>query len=896
MKEHAQVLMAMILAVFSQGATADTYFVAPGGNDADPGSEAKPFATLARARDEMRKLKQAGPLKEAVTVNVRAGIHALPDGLQLEAQDGGTAVAPVTYRAYQNEKPILAGGRVITGFTRYKGEILKAGVAAQGLKGIYFRQLIFDGTRQILARYPNYDPKNPYGGGYACVEGKPDDDGNATIPGATRNSFICQPRDLRAWAHPEDAEVFIFPGPNYWNNILTVNHVDPTTRRIKLNGSASYPIKPGDRYYFQNALEELDAPGEWYLDRRTWTLYFWPPAPLEGKTVMAPSTRTILEIGPGAAYLTIRGLTFECSEGTAVLLHDTTNCLVAGCTIRNAGGFDGAGVEINGGTKNGVAGCDIHDTGSSGISIHGGDRIKLTAAGNYADNNYIHHVGVFNKNGQGVDLGGAGNRVSHNLIHDTPRMGIQFFGNNLLIEYNIIRHANLETADTGGIYTGGRDWMGARGSVIRYNYIHDMLGFAREGGRYVSPAMSGGIYLDDNTGGVDVIGNIVVRAPGGTVQLHNTLDTHIENNIFVDAKDEQIMIHGWTATHRYFVSHKNEIQRGYASVMNEPAWKNMRGIVRGKKEFSHPDGSNMEGDLIAHNIFSYSSRGAYYTNPELFPFEYNKFDYNLVWHQGQPILTGQKIVKKVLSENLAPNPGFEEGTVGQLAAGWGWRIKTKPDAKAEVDESAPASGRRALRIDSAWLGNSVHDNMPIISSQPIQLKAGHTYRLGAKFKSTKLGAHGSLMLVSNNGWWTEKPSEIDYLPTEYKEFSGIFKVPEPGDRRSNGGAGNFQIYIGYRGDAGSMFVDDVTLTEVEAADEWVSWQANGMDVHSVIADPLFVDAAKDDYRLKPESPAFKLGFKPILFESIGPYQDPLRASWPIVEAEGAREKPFVAGH
>ena len=74
-------------------------------------------------------------------------------------------------------------------------------------------------------------------------------------------------------------------------------------------------------------------------------------------------------------------------------------------------------------------------------------------------------------------------------------------------------------------------------------------------------------------------------------------------------------------------------------------------------------------------------------------------------------------------------------------------------------------------------------------------------------------------------------------------------------------------------------------------DEWESWQSLGVDKHSLVADPLFVNATKDDYRLRKNSPAFKLGFKPIPADKIGPYHDELRASWPIVEAEGVREHP-----
>ena len=80
-----------------------------------------------------------------------------------------------------------------------------------------------------------------------------------------------------------------------------------------------------------------------------------------------------------------------------------------------------------------------------------------------------------------------------------------------MIEYNHIRHVDLETEDTGAVYTGGRDWISSRGTVIRYNYFHDILGYGQENGRWVSPHFAWGVYLDDNTGGVDVIGNIVAR-------------------------------------------------------------------------------------------------------------------------------------------------------------------------------------------------------------------------------------------------------------------------------------------------------------------------------------------------------------------------------------------------
>jgi hypothetical protein len=128
---------------------------------------------------------------------------------------------------------------------------------------------------------------------------------------------------------------------------------------------------------------------------------------------------------------------------------------------------------------------------------------------------------------------------------------------------------------------------------------------------------------------------------------------------------------------------------------------------------------------------------------------------------------------------------------------------------------------------------------------------------------------------------------------EWKEVELTFRLPSPGEPGYNEKMQAIRARLDFRSSSGTAWVDDVSLKEVEALDEWQSLQALGFDRKSLVADPLFVDADKDDYRLKPESPAFKLGFQAIPVEKIGPYRDELRASWPIVEAVGAREKPSV---
>ena len=80
-------------------------------------------------------------------------------------------------------------------------------------------------------------------------------------------------------------------------------------------------------------------------------------------------------------------------------------------------------------------------------------------------------------------------------------------------------------------------------------------------------------------------------------------------------------------------------------------------------------------------------------------------------------------------------------------------------------------------------------------------------------------------------------------------------------------------------------------SKFDGGPEWEAWRAKGADIHSIVADPHFVDPENGDYRLKPDSPAFSIGFSSFPLDQFGPYADPDRASWPISEAEGLREHP-----
>ena len=887
MKRMLSLLIASLIigaGVVSPARAAD-FYVATNGYDVNPGTKAKPFATLERARNAIREMKS----RDTVTVFVRGGLYALPRTLKLDAADGGTVEAPVLWRAYGNEKPVLIGGRPISGFVPWKNGIFKTDVGTQGFTN-HFRQLFFDGRRQHLARYPNYDPQNPYGGGWAYADGEPWPMYKAR-PGEDNHTLQYKPADARQWARPEEAEVFIFPRYNWWNNIIHIKSVDRDLRIITLAGNCSYPIRSYDRYYVQGVLEELDAPGEWYLDKKEKALYFWPPKPFKGRVVCAPTMRTILELGPGTANVSFRGLTFECCDGTAIVLNRTTNCVIAASVIRNVGDYDGSGVSINGGKNNGVVGCDIYEVGRDAIVLDGGDRKTLAPAGNYADNNYLHHTGVFYKQGLGVSIRGVGQRVSHNLIHDCPRFGIDFEGNDHIVEYNHIRHVDIETEDSGGIYTWNVNWA-KRGTEIRYNYFHDVLGYGHDDqkGIWRSPHFAWGIYLDDGTCGTRVYGNMVARAPFGGGHIHGGRDNLIENNIFVDGDSRQMTYSGYVPQLHPIPMITTNSQPFLANpvyVEKYPA------LARFDLETAY----QMAGNKFLRNIICYHKPDAKLYLFYHLPFEQTESDYNLVYHFGLPLLTGVVKAKELPGPNMVPNPGFEEGEPGKLPARWHWSVRPN-DSKAAVDADVKFSGQHSLRIEGrGTTTDSSHQVLwPNFLSTDISARTGHWYRLVARLKAAEPDTKFSMMAQSYIPkayfWCKAKDGTLD---TEWKEYELVFKHPAPGDPDYKPQMNNlFCVRMDVRQPKGTIWVDDVSLREAEPLGEWESWRTMGLDQHSLVADPLFVNPRKDDYRLRSDSPAFKLGFKPIPVEKIGPYRDPLRARWPIREAEGVREHPLPA--
>jgi outer membrane protein assembly factor BamB len=201
---------------------------------------------------------------------------------------------------------------------------------------------------------------------------------------------------------------------------------------------------------------------------------------------------------------------------------------------------------------------------------------------------------------------------------------------------------------------------------------------------------------------------------------------------------------------------------------------------------------------------------------------------------------------------------------------------------------------RCLRIDAAHIATP-KEMVPSVQSAEILLTPGASYRLRASFRSDNPGSakfmvYCPLDSTGKNKWeiWVTHPYEIK-VSSGWKETEIVFTLPAPGQKEWRDTMGKYHVRFDWPAEQGSLFARDVTLEPVERLDLWKSWQETGPDRHSIVADPLFRNAAEDDYRLDPKSPAWALGFKPIPVEQIGPYADELRASWPIKEASGFRE-------
>ena len=530
--------------------------VAVGGDDRNNGTQEKPFASLEKARDCLRELRSAGKIPAGgVTVWIHGGTYMRERSFELGAGDGGQENAPVTYRAVPGERVRMVGGQVVSPgmlkrvsdpqmLARFpeesRGKVLELDLNGLGIKhagpypelfgtgngGIF--DVYFDGKRLGISRWPN--------AGYTTMKEVLDNgDTKTNRPG----KFVYAGERPARWTKAVDRGLWL---AGFWRvpwviQTVKVKSIDPDgcviTQSVPIGsgiGSKYAATKDGLRkgdgkeaWYALNIPEELDLPGEWCIDFITKKFYLWPPAPIKPDSLMLSDMETPIISLKEAEYVHVVDLSIEGGLGTAVSIMGGKANLLAGCVVRNTGGL---GVEVKGGHENGVLSCDLYNLGAHAISISGGERKTLAPSANYAVNNHIHHYGEVTKISNGIELSGVGNRVAHNLIHDGTYGGVQYRGNNHLMEHNEIHNIGLDGGDLGGFYSNG-DWASA-GNVIRYNFVHHAKGCEA-------------FYMDDGHSSDEIYDNVVYETlcgpfigGGHNHSVHNNLVFQTKKGIHVD--------------------------------------------------------------------------------------------------------------------------------------------------------------------------------------------------------------------------------------------------------------------------------------------------------------------------------------------------------------------------
>ena len=516
-------------------------YVAKDGNDAWSGRMAAPsedrtdgpVATLGRARDVLRRLRQANEIPEGAIVEVGEGTYLVDEAFALTSDDSGTEEAPIVFRAAEGKQVRLLGGNVVTGWKRVEdasvlerldpaardqlmsADLKELGVSDFGSPAGGGIELFFDGQAMTVSRWPNEGFSR-----IAEVLGETERDTRGT-KGCAEGIFGYDNDRPDRWVEERDAWVHGYWFWDWSEQRHKIKSIDTERHVIKVEPPYhGYGYRKGQWFYGFNLLSEIDQPGEWYVDREKGLLYFWAPSPIDESEAFVSVIPTLINM-QDVSHVTLDGFILEGTRGTAVTMTGGTENRVAGCTIRNVGGW---AVQVSGGTHHGVVGCDMFQMGGGGISMSGGDRTTLTPAGHFAENNHVHHYARVKRVYQpGITLQGVGNQASHNLIHNAPHMGMGFGGNDHLIELNEIHSVCYESNDAGAIYTG-RNWT-MRGTVIRNNFLHHITGFEGRG--------CVGVYLDDMFCGTEISGNLFYRVTRAAF-IGGGRDCVVTNNLFVD--------------------------------------------------------------------------------------------------------------------------------------------------------------------------------------------------------------------------------------------------------------------------------------------------------------------------------------------------------------------------
>jgi hypothetical protein len=551
------------------GVTNGAVYVSPGGDDSNPGTLAEPVKTLAKAQDLVRALN--GTMTSDITVYLRAGTYPLTSTVTFANPDSGKNGFYVKYMAYPGERPLITGGLPITG---WKVSDATNGIySASGITSS-FRQLYVNGVKAIRARSPNLGANGA--ANFNRISGFDKTAHNVQVA----SSYVSN------WNNLTKVEMHYMI--NWTDNVLRLASytTSGSTANLKFQSAEDailyarpYPqlgmTTTGKQqcFYFENALEFLDQPGEWYLDETAKVLYYKPRTgeDMTTATVVAPMVETLLAVNgtstsDQAAYLWFQGLTFahstylrpsqygfldgQAGQYNVAATTDNKQYVgrpAAGVSVTNANHLHfernmfaqmaATGLDFISGTHDDlIIGNVFTDIGGNGVSVGkfvADETTEFHVAYNPTDkneictndtikDNYINNVTTEIQGACGIACGYPKQiDIEHNEVAVANYTGISvgfgwtatanaMTGNK--INYNNIHNISNILADGSAIYTLSNQ---GTGSQIEYNYIHDFSQATW------ADYQIGGLYLDEQTSGYTVSNNVSVNAPTSILQNKN---------------------------------------------------------------------------------------------------------------------------------------------------------------------------------------------------------------------------------------------------------------------------------------------------------------------------------------------------------------------------------------
>ncbi|MFS0725268.1 Ig-like domain-containing protein [Paenibacillus sp. 1P07SE] len=670
----------------AEPASGAAIFVAPNGSDSNTGSEQEPLLTLEGARDAIRELKSGSGLPDGgITVYLREGVYERTATFELNEADSGTADAQVVYRSYPGETVRLSGGKQLdsVGFepvsdpdvlariidTGARSQVLQFDLAAAGITDYgemsrhgYWKandlslvppmELYIGGEGMTLARWPNEGTVQM---NEIVDPGPTVKDPDVHERGGTFSYTYDRPR---YWTQAEDIWLDGIFGYSWEWSYNKVANIDTASKTITLqHGEMSGLLKNWypDFHFAQNLLEELDMPGEYYIDRTAGILYLMPNAAFRSGAAEATVTmlKTPMLRTTGASHIRFEELALEYGRDVAAVIlggshveiisSDISNFTNGGVRINAPGRYAYDGVESDrNGRHHAIISSHIRHVGGTAVTLHGGSSETLEPGNNRVENSHIHDFAYYHKAyNPGVLFSGVGNQAIGNEIHDAPHPGIVLYGNDHLIEYNNIYDICKEFQDLGAIYMNAGMVPQERGTVIRRNYFH-----------HIGEHLHGveGIYPDNMTMEMTIEENIFYKMGNSAIKSNTGSYIYAANNMFIDTYVPY-------DNYEMFMSREpdNRVDRDYM-----PAWLDL---------FERYN--NFEGSVYAEK---YPALLTFFEEDRYFPTT-NDFKNNVIYN---PTLTrsnqtnahGARDIHNLLNyENnwvASGNPGFVDPAAGDF--------------------------------------------------------------------------------------------------------------------------------------------------------------------------------------------------------------------------------------